>query len=306
MISEVLQLPPASNMLSQEQVNSIDPLENQLCRVCDEKAAGFHFGAFTCEGCKSFFGRFCNNQTVIPDCKNNYVCVIDKRNRTSCKACRLKKCLSVGMSKSGCRYGRRSNWFKIHCLMQKNAQKPSGGGGGQGPQMSPVSRVSSLALPRPIHAPQPSYPPPTLHKPVLSSRSPSPLNTSLESSSTQSSPSPNSERKLPESPSLPSYFNPLASLASPMFDPLSLYRLSPLFALSSHLAQVQAQQQQQQQHSPPSTSSPLLGMDFKQTLDLLAERRALFEKLKSEATCSSPVSEASESTDSVPVDLSVK
>ena len=316
MISEVLQLPPANNMLSQEQVNSIDPLENQLCRVCDEKAAGFHFGAFTCEGCKSFFGRFCNNQTVIPDCKNNYICVIDKRNRTSCKACRLKKCLNVGMSKSGCRYGRRSNWFKIHCLMQKNAQKSSGGGGGQSQmsqQMSPVARVSSLPLPRPILAPQPTYPQtgPTLHKPVMSSRSPSPLNTSLESSSTQSSPSPNSERKLPESPaSLPSYFNPLASLTggltggltSPMFDPLSLYRLSPLFALSSHLAQVQAQQAQHQQ----TTSSPLLGMDFKQTLDLLAERRALFEKLKGEATCSSPVSEASESTDSVPVDLSVK
>ncbi|KYN31503.1 Knirps-related protein [Trachymyrmex septentrionalis] len=25
---------------------------NQQCRVCDEPAAGFHFGAFTCEGCK--------------------------------------------------------------------------------------------------------------------------------------------------------------------------------------------------------------------------------------------------------------
>lgn len=25
---------------------------NQLCKVCDEPAAGFHFGAFTCEGCK--------------------------------------------------------------------------------------------------------------------------------------------------------------------------------------------------------------------------------------------------------------
>jgi len=24
----------------------------QLCRVCGEIAAGFHFGAFTCEGCK--------------------------------------------------------------------------------------------------------------------------------------------------------------------------------------------------------------------------------------------------------------
>lgn len=25
---------------------------SQLCRVCGEPAAGFHFGAFTCEGCK--------------------------------------------------------------------------------------------------------------------------------------------------------------------------------------------------------------------------------------------------------------
>lgn len=29
----------------------------------------------------------------------------------------------VGMSKSGSRYGRRSNWFKIHCLMQSNGSK---------------------------------------------------------------------------------------------------------------------------------------------------------------------------------------
>ena len=28
---------------------------NQLCRVCGEPAAGFHFGAFTCEGCKVSF-----------------------------------------------------------------------------------------------------------------------------------------------------------------------------------------------------------------------------------------------------------
>ncbi|GBP35379.1 Knirps-related protein [Eumeta japonica] len=29
---------------------------NQKCKVCGEPAAGFHFGAFTCEGCK-FNGR---------------------------------------------------------------------------------------------------------------------------------------------------------------------------------------------------------------------------------------------------------
>nr|ACO15428.1 Zygotic gap protein knirps [Caligus clemensi] len=96
-----------------------DPMRNQICRVCDEPAAGYHFGAFTCEGCKSFFGRTCgkSNLNSISECKNNYSCVIDKKNRTSCKACRLRKCLRVGMSKAGSRYGRRSNWFKMHCVM---------------------------------------------------------------------------------------------------------------------------------------------------------------------------------------------
>ncbi|XP_034250864.1 nuclear receptor ROR-alpha B-like [Thrips palmi] len=92
---------------------------SQLCRVCGEPAAGFHFGAFTCEGCKSFFGRTYNNLGSITECKNQGSCVINKKNRTSCKACRLRKCLLVGMSKSGSRYGRRSNWFKIHCLLQE-------------------------------------------------------------------------------------------------------------------------------------------------------------------------------------------
>ncbi|XP_018335968.1 protein embryonic gonad-like [Agrilus planipennis] len=96
---------------------------NQLCRVCGEPAAGFHFGAFTCEGCKSFFGRSYNNLNSISECKNNGECVINKKNRTACKACRLRKCLLVGMSKSGSRYGRRSNWFKIHCLLQQQQQQ---------------------------------------------------------------------------------------------------------------------------------------------------------------------------------------
>ncbi|XP_063586315.1 uncharacterized protein LOC134763687 [Penaeus indicus] len=94
---------------------------NQLCKVCGEPAAGFHFGAFTCEGCKSFFGRTYNNLSQVHECKNGGQCVINKQNRTSCKACRLRKCIMVGMSKSGSRYGRRSNWFKIHCLLQEQA-----------------------------------------------------------------------------------------------------------------------------------------------------------------------------------------
>ncbi|KYN20128.1 Knirps-related protein, partial [Trachymyrmex cornetzi] len=61
----------------------------------------------------SFFGRTYNNPTNVTACKNGGNCIINKRNRTACKACRLKKCLDVGMSKSSSRYGRRSNWFKI-------------------------------------------------------------------------------------------------------------------------------------------------------------------------------------------------
>ncbi|CAG9087329.1 unnamed protein product [Plutella xylostella] len=70
----------------------------------------------------SFFGRTYNNLSSISECKNNGECVINKKNRTACKACRLRKCLLVGMSKSGSRYGRRSNWFKIHCLLQEQQQ----------------------------------------------------------------------------------------------------------------------------------------------------------------------------------------
>ncbi|XP_015588083.1 protein embryonic gonad [Cephus cinctus] len=101
---------------------------NQQCKVCGEPAAGFHFGAFTCEGCKSFFGRTYNNLGSISECKNGGVCVINKKNRTACKACRLRKCLMVGMSKSGSRYGRRSNWFKIHCLLQEQTNSGQAAG----------------------------------------------------------------------------------------------------------------------------------------------------------------------------------
>ncbi|XP_043529285.1 zygotic gap protein knirps-like isoform X1 [Frieseomelitta varia] len=100
---------------------------NQVCKVCGEPAAGFHFGAFTCEGCKSFFGRTYNNLGSISECKNGGMCVINKKNRTACKACRLRKCLMVGMSKSGSRYGRRSNWFKIHCLLQEQTNGSQSG-----------------------------------------------------------------------------------------------------------------------------------------------------------------------------------
>ncbi|KAI4471654.1 knirps-related protein-related [Holotrichia oblita] len=145
---------------------------NQQCKVCGEPAAGFHFGAFTCEGCKSFFGRSYNNLSSISECKNNGECVINKKNRTACKACRLRKCLLVGMSKSGSRYGRRSNWFKIHCLLQEQQQQQQQHQQQQAGVCS-ISGVKQEQRTPPPHHPglglgllgtQP-FPPPLLHLP---------------------------------------------------------------------------------------------------------------------------------------------
>ncbi|VVC90400.1 unnamed protein product, partial [Leptidea sinapis] len=94
----------------------------------------------------SFFGRSYNNLNSITECKNNGECVINKKNRTACKACRLRKCLMVGMSKSGSRYGRRSNWFKIHCLLQEQQQAAQS----QSPPRVPPSS-HPLASPFPPH-----------------------------------------------------------------------------------------------------------------------------------------------------------
>ncbi|XP_043648767.1 zygotic gap protein knirps [Drosophila teissieri] len=124
---------------------------NQTCKVCGEPAAGFHFGAFTCEGCKSFFGRSYNNISTISECKNEGKCIIDKKNRTTCKACRLRKCYNVGMSKGGSRYGRRSNWFKIHCLLQEHEQAAAAAG--KAPTAGGVSVGGAPSASSPVGSP---------------------------------------------------------------------------------------------------------------------------------------------------------
>ncbi|XP_068207191.1 protein embryonic gonad-like [Palaemon carinicauda] len=155
---------------------------NQLCKVCGEPAAGFHFGAFTCEGCKSFFGRTYNNLSQVHECKNGGQCVINKQNRTSCKACRLRKCLVVGMSKSGSRYGRRSNWFKIHCLLQEQAAQMNNGmegGGGSFHGAMPGSLSLSPAS-MPALSPVKSEDDAKVESPILSSPESCPSETSID------------------------------------------------------------------------------------------------------------------------------
>nr|CAJ87511.1 hypothetical vitamin D receptor [Salmo salar] len=70
----------------------------RICGVCGDKATGFHFNAMTCEGCKGFFRRSMKRKASFT-CPFNGSCTITKDNRRHCQACRLKRCVDIGMMK---------------------------------------------------------------------------------------------------------------------------------------------------------------------------------------------------------------
>ncbi|XP_039770056.1 estrogen receptor beta isoform X2 [Ornithorhynchus anatinus] len=79
--------------------SSPDPKRDaHFCAVCRDYASGYHYGVWSCEGCKAFFKRSIQGQ-------NNYICpatnqcTIDKNRRKSCQSCRLRRCYEVGMMK---------------------------------------------------------------------------------------------------------------------------------------------------------------------------------------------------------------
>ncbi|EFO84244.1 CRE-NHR-85 protein [Caenorhabditis remanei] len=77
-----------------------------LCQVCSDKASGFHYGVFACEGCKGFFRRSIQQKIQYRACTRVEDCLILRNNRNRCQCCRLKKCLAVGMSRDAVRFGR--------------------------------------------------------------------------------------------------------------------------------------------------------------------------------------------------------
>nr|1YNW_A Chain A, Vitamin D3 Receptor [Homo sapiens] len=70
----------------------------RICGVCGDRATGFHFNAMTCEGCKGFFRRSMKRKALFT-CAANGDCRITKDNRRACQACRLKRCVDIGMMK---------------------------------------------------------------------------------------------------------------------------------------------------------------------------------------------------------------
>ncbi|XP_018602333.1 peroxisome proliferator-activated receptor delta b [Scleropages formosus] len=77
---------------------------NVECRICGDKASGFHYGVHACEGCKGFFRRTIRMKLEYERCERS--CKIQKKSRNKCQYCRFQKCLALGMSHDAIRYGR--------------------------------------------------------------------------------------------------------------------------------------------------------------------------------------------------------
>uniref|UniRef100_A0A3P9NW75 Peroxisome proliferator-activated receptor alpha a n=1 Tax=Poecilia reticulata TaxID=8081 RepID=A0A3P9NW75_POERE len=109
-------LTPASSPLPGECGASLCPDENISplnleCRVCTDKASGFHYGVHACEGCKGFFRRTIRLKLEYDKCERS--CKILKKNRNKCQYCRFQKCVSVGMSHNAIRFGRMPQAEKL-------------------------------------------------------------------------------------------------------------------------------------------------------------------------------------------------
>ncbi|KAM5129188.1 nuclear receptor subfamily 1 group I member 3 isoform 1-T2 [Mantella aurantiaca] len=87
----------ATSILSLRAGESEDPdSEEKICAVCGDKANGYHFHVLTCEGCKGFFRRSMSKGLTFT-CPFTRSCPVTKAKRRRCQACRLQRCLDVGM-----------------------------------------------------------------------------------------------------------------------------------------------------------------------------------------------------------------
>ncbi|GMR48179.1 hypothetical protein PMAYCL1PPCAC_18374, partial [Pristionchus mayeri] len=80
------------------------------CEVCQDHSSGKHYNKFSCDGCAGFFKRSIRRHRHYL-CKNKGNpeegrCIVDKTHRNQCRACRLKRCIEIGMNKEAVQHER--------------------------------------------------------------------------------------------------------------------------------------------------------------------------------------------------------
>ncbi|XP_032777123.2 photoreceptor-specific nuclear receptor isoform X1 [Daphnia magna] len=79
--------------------SSKNAIPGLTCLVCGDSSSGKHYGILACNGCSGFFKRSVRRRLIYRCQAGSGHCVIDKAHRNQCQACRLKKCLQMGMNK---------------------------------------------------------------------------------------------------------------------------------------------------------------------------------------------------------------
>ncbi|CAF0735929.1 unnamed protein product [Didymodactylos carnosus] len=115
--------------------------DKRRCAVCSDIASGYHYGVWSCEGCKAFFKRSIQgvNEYICPATNT---CTIDKHRRKSCQACRLRRCYEVGMTKGTTRRERRYKRKAVSvCKISSTSSTPNNTANAQEPQVPQSSAL---------------------------------------------------------------------------------------------------------------------------------------------------------------------
>ncbi|EDO44874.1 predicted protein, partial [Nematostella vectensis] len=100
----------------------------EKCAVCGDESSGYHYGAYTCEGCKSFFKRTVQRGLVKKySCvrSNQNQCPMDKNSRAKCQACRLQRCFDAGMVLNGVRKEKKRGGRSFYTLKSDPNETPT-------------------------------------------------------------------------------------------------------------------------------------------------------------------------------------
>ncbi|NXF00318.1 VDR protein, partial [Menura novaehollandiae] len=88
--------PPGAERSPRDGAGDTEREGDKVCAVCGDRASGYHFHVMSCEGCKGFFRRSIIKGVQFT-CPLARRCPVTKAKRRQCQACRLQKCLDVGM-----------------------------------------------------------------------------------------------------------------------------------------------------------------------------------------------------------------
>ncbi|KAL8559363.1 hypothetical protein ACOMHN_045083 [Nucella lapillus] len=125
------------------------------CKVCLGPAAGFHYGANTCEACKGFFSRSLHRIKPYKCATGSDNCSIQGVKRDLCPKCRHLKCLAAGMSKGAIKTGRYThakrtqNILEYQEMMKQSTTRDTSSPSPSGSAPTPILQYSSDSSSKP-------------------------------------------------------------------------------------------------------------------------------------------------------------